>query len=82
MMLLYDTWLIIKNNTNRIDIPTYVKHICIKRAISINPYAIVYPFFTSGQTAAMKKATITTAKPNVINRTNKIKNGVLVNKSN
>ena len=48
----------------------------------MNPYAIVYPFFTSGQTAAMKKATITTAKPNVINNTNKIENGVLVNKSN
>ena len=48
----------------------------------MNPYAIVYPFLTSGHTADMKNATMTTANPNVINKTNKIKNGVLVNRSN
>jgi hypothetical protein len=41
----------------------------------------VYPFLTSGHTVDIKNATNAIAYPNVKNNTNKIRNGVFVNKS-
>jgi len=48
----------------------------------MNAYAMVYPFLTSGQMTAIKKATKTIEKPKVQNNTNKINEGVLIKKSN
>lgn len=59
-----------------------MKHIYIKSAVKMNAYAIVYPFLTSGQMTAIKKATKTIEKPKVQNNTYKIIDGVLRKKSN
>jgi hypothetical protein len=48
----------------------------------MKPYAIVYPFFTSGHTVAMKNANNYIEKPKVANNKNVIGTGVCKNRSN